>query len=134
MIDKPPASTHFFKNQTIKPPHASGLPAPPLSAENSQSSLLQLLLGQPNTLQQIVNPYQLPFPHPYGQPPIPNPYGYLPFTNIPAPHHHHGLPPTAPPHEPESGPVELPREISLDEYCERYKVNTEDRRVLTTLG
>jgi hypothetical protein len=95
---------------------------------------LQLLLGQPNALQQIVNPYQLPFPHPYGQSPIPNPYEYLPFPSFPAPHHHHGLPPAAPPLAPESGPVELPRKISLDEYCERYKINAEDRRVLTTLG
>ncbi|KAJ7712406.1 hypothetical protein B0H14DRAFT_3523954 [Mycena olivaceomarginata] len=25
--DKPPNSNHFFKNQAIRPPHASGLPA-----------------------------------------------------------------------------------------------------------
>ncbi|KAJ7850602.1 hypothetical protein B0H13DRAFT_1905584 [Mycena leptocephala] len=132
-IDKPPASTHFFKNQTIKPPHASSLPAPSLAAENPQNPLLQLLLGQPSVLQQIMTPYQLTFPHsnPYGLPPNPY-YGYPQIPNLPAPHG--GLPPAALPHAPESEPVELPREILLEEYFERYKLNAEDRRVLTELG
>lgn len=28
----------------------------------------------------------------------------------------------------------LPRDISLEEYCDRYHVSPEDRRVLTELG
>jgi hypothetical protein len=34
----------------------------------------------------------------------------------------------------ESPPIELPREITLDEYCERYKLSADDRRVLSELG
>ncbi|KAJ6592966.1 hypothetical protein B0H19DRAFT_1055627 [Mycena capillaripes] len=128
-INKPPASSHFFKNQTIKPLCPSGLPAPPVPAENAQNPLLQMLLGQPSALQQLINPYQLTFPHPnpYGQP---LPYGYPQSPNLPTPHHH-GLPPAAHPYAPESSPIELPREISLEEYFERYKLNAEDRRVLS---
>ncbi|KAJ6536046.1 hypothetical protein B0H19DRAFT_1079579 [Mycena capillaripes] len=131
-IDKPPASSHFFKNQTIKPPRPSGLPVPPVPAENAQNPLLQMLLGQPSALQQLINPYQLKFPHPnpHGQP---LPYGSPQIPNLPTPHHH-GLPPAAHPYAPESSPIELPREISLEEYFERYKLNAEDRRVLSELG
>jgi hypothetical protein len=79
-------------------------------------------------------PYQLPFPYPppYGQPP----YGY--------PHHHGFNVPAPPPQSPFAGPsytpagaappVVLPREISLEEYCNRYKLVEEDHRVLTELG
>lgn len=111
----------------------SSLPAPSLAAENLQNPLLQLLLGQPSALQQIMTPYQLTFPHsnPYGLPPNPY-YGYPQIPNLPAPHG--GLPPAALPHAPVSEPVELPREILLEEYFERYKLNAEDRRVLTELG
>jgi hypothetical protein len=42
------------------------------------------------------------------------------------------LPPA--PQAAEAAAIELPREISLDKYCERYKVNPEDRRVLTEIG
>jgi hypothetical protein len=41
------------------------------------------------------------------------------------------LPPA--PQAAEAAAIELPREISLDEYCERYKVNPVDRRVLTEI-
>ncbi|KAJ7629155.1 hypothetical protein DFH06DRAFT_1338435 [Mycena polygramma] len=31
-------------------------------------------------------------------------------------------------------PIELPRDISLQEFSERYKLNTEDQRMLSELG
>ncbi|KAJ7842585.1 hypothetical protein B0H13DRAFT_2365161 [Mycena leptocephala] len=132
MIDKPPASNHFFKNQTIHPPpRASGLPTAPAliqlpiqPPENPQNQLLQLLLGQPNLLQ-LLNPYPQPLPNPYGAY-MPNPF--------PMPPHVLGPPPPVPPQAVESPTIELPREITLDEYCERYKLSADDHRVLSELG
>ncbi|KAJ7813446.1 hypothetical protein B0H14DRAFT_3879199 [Mycena olivaceomarginata] len=53
-------------------------------------------------------------------------------------HPHGGMPAPAPlppaPQAAEAAAIELPREISLDKYCERYKVNPGDRRVLTEIG
>ncbi|KAJ7191723.1 hypothetical protein GGX14DRAFT_481105, partial [Mycena pura] len=115
-INTPPASSHSFKNQSIKPPRASDLFAPSVPAENSssQNPYLQLLLGQPNVLQPLVNPYQqLPFPYPYAPPQTA--YGYPHFPHFPVPPAHHGPPPA--PQAPESLSVELPRDISLEEYC-----------------
>ncbi|KAJ7871176.1 hypothetical protein B0H14DRAFT_3439634 [Mycena olivaceomarginata] len=101
-LTEPPASNHFFKNQTIKPPHAPSLAAASLPpAPAAAPDLMQLLLANPNVLQnamQMMNPY-------------------------------HQAVPSA-----EAAAIELPREISLDEYCERYKVNPKDRRVLTEIG
>ncbi|KAJ7438218.1 hypothetical protein B0H11DRAFT_2358896 [Mycena galericulata] len=135
-IDKPPASNHFFKNQTIRPAHPSGLPAPaptpaPATAPAAASSndLLQLLLGNPNVLHQaaqLFNPNQHLFP---------GAYPYMPPFS--APPHPFGAHPPAPPQAPQVAEplsIKLPRGIVLEEYFERYNVNMEDRRVLTELG
>ncbi|KAJ7483125.1 hypothetical protein B0H11DRAFT_1914864 [Mycena galericulata] len=133
-IHKPPASNHFFKNQTIRPTHPSGLPTPapataaaPASA--SSNDLLQLLLGNPNVLHQaaqLFNPNQ----HLY-----PGAYPYMPHFNVP-PHPFGAHPPAPPPALQVAEPlsIKLPREITLEEYFERYNVNVEDRRVLMELG
>ncbi|KAJ7858265.1 hypothetical protein B0H14DRAFT_3447395 [Mycena olivaceomarginata] len=96
-------------------------------------AVAKLLLANPNVLQnaiQMMNPYHHAVP-----------YGYMhqPYPPAPLyPHPHGGMPAPAPlppaPQAAEAAAIELPREISLDEYCERYKVNPEDRRVLTEIG
>jgi hypothetical protein len=133
-LTEPPASNHFFKNQTIKPPHAPGPAAPSLPpAPAAAPDLMQLLLANLNVLQnaiQMMNPYHHAVP-----------YGYMhqPYPPAPLyPHPHGGMPAPAPLppalQAAEAAAIELPREIPLDEYCERYKVNPEDRRVLTEIG
>ncbi|KAJ6568837.1 hypothetical protein B0H19DRAFT_1373283 [Mycena capillaripes] len=128
-IEKPPASNHFFKNQTIQPPRASGLPAPAPSAQavdNASPNLLQLLLGQPHLLQQMINPFHQPLPNPYAS--------YMQYPSLPHPPFGLPLPHPQAPQAVESPPVELPRDISLEEYFERYKLNPDDRRILIELG
>ncbi|KAJ7937801.1 hypothetical protein B0H13DRAFT_2302271 [Mycena leptocephala] len=52
-----------------------------------------------------------------------------------APYNPLGMPPHPPPAPSlESPPVIFPREISLDEYFDHYKISADDRRVTTELG
>ncbi|KAJ7037749.1 hypothetical protein C8F04DRAFT_1256631 [Mycena alexandri] len=140
MLTEPPASNHFFKNQTIKPPPAPGLAVAPPPAPAPAADLMQLLLANPNVLQnaiQMMNPFQHTAP-------VPNPYGYMhphyPHAAIYPHSHSMPAPPPVPGQLPpsaqaaEAAAIDLPREISLDEYCERYKVTAEDHRVLTEIG
>lgn len=55
------------------------------------------------------------------------PYGHMQPQQAPP------LPQYAP-HPVQSTPLVLPREISLDEYFDRYKIDSEDQRVLKELG
>ncbi|KAJ7818994.1 hypothetical protein B0H14DRAFT_3473441 [Mycena olivaceomarginata] len=66
----------------------------------------------------LLPPY---YPHQYPPPP----FGAV----VPAP----PVPPAAVQHPP-SPPVVLPRTISLDEYCDCYQINADDRHVLVELG
>ncbi|KAJ7622764.1 hypothetical protein DFH06DRAFT_1143097 [Mycena polygramma] len=128
--DKPPSSSHFNKNQTIRisnaPPAAAipvPLPAPPAAGDG----LLQLLALLP-AIQTLT--HQQP-PPPYGFPPNPYyPHQYPP--NFPPAHA--PAAPAATLHPESPPPIVLPRTIILDEYCERYQLNADDRRVLTALG
>ncbi|KAK6981404.1 putative proline-rich protein [Favolaschia claudopus] len=127
-IDHCPVSTHFKKDQTLRVPNALPLAAAAVPQTPTQPAvnetvqlLLQALMGGGHA------PYAFP-PHPafYAHqypPPPPPPYGAYP------PSHAHAPPPSpAAPAHPES--IELPREISLDEFCTRYKISVDDRRIL----
>ncbi|KAJ7362614.1 hypothetical protein DFH08DRAFT_1073694 [Mycena albidolilacea] len=114
-VDRPPSTA-----PTITP----SLPAPAASvpALSSNDAILQLLLP---TLQAIASSHHSP----YGLGPHHYPHQYPPF----------GAPGPPPPEPvpvrcPVSPPVVLPRVITLDEYCVRYQVNEDDRRVLAELG
>ncbi|KAJ7155294.1 hypothetical protein C8R46DRAFT_1041461 [Mycena filopes] len=132
-LTEPPASNHFSKSQAIKPPRATGLVGPAAApavpaAPAAPADLLHLLLGNPNLLQ------MLPM---FQQPPAPPPYGYMPPQPYAFPHGMPAPPPAQIPPPVQAAvapPLELPREISLDEYCDRYKFIDEDRRVLQALG
>ncbi|KAJ7716062.1 hypothetical protein B0H16DRAFT_1476962 [Mycena metata] len=138
-LKEPPASNHFFKNQTIKPPNPLAVIPPPAPAPlPAVPDLIQLLLANPNVLQtaiQIMNPFPHAAPHHCGQmhqpypPPYPHHAPYLPPHGLPGPA---PLQPPPQPAEPEL--VELPREISLEEYCKHYKINGDDRRVMNEIG
>ncbi|KAJ6465258.1 hypothetical protein DFH09DRAFT_1381957 [Mycena vulgaris] len=126
-IDKAPASSHFFKSQIIRPKNVSAVPE--LSVP-SFDPLVNMFMMNP-MLQMMNNPQNPAMSYP--------PYPYMQHPHH-APPHHYGypaLPPAPAPAlapQPQPQPVVLPREIMLDEYCDRYAVNADDRRVLTELG
>ncbi|KAF7346902.1 putative proline-rich protein [Mycena venus] len=101
-------------------------PAPATTFPNpsTSSDVLQLILPALQALTDANHASYglLPLYYPHQSPP---PFG----AALPAP----PVPPTAvqPPPTP---PVVLPRAISLDEYCDHYQINADDRRVLVELG
>ncbi|KAJ7868716.1 hypothetical protein B0H14DRAFT_3441023 [Mycena olivaceomarginata] len=123
-----PVSNHFAKNQTIRLPHAAPPALAPMTAfpnPSTSSDVLQLILP---ALQALTHANHAPYgllppyyPHQYPPPP----FGAV----VPAP----PVPPAAV-QRPPSPPVVLPCTISLDEYCDRYQINADDRRVLVELG
>lgn len=125
-VDTAPASNHFFKNQTIRPPNASAavLAPPPAFAPAAAvpnvaapEQFMQLLLNMQMMNNPLFNPALLP-------------YGHLqPQQALTAP-----PPPQHAPQPIQPTPLVLPREISLDEYFDRYKVDLDDQRVLKELG
>ncbi|KAJ6531364.1 hypothetical protein DFH09DRAFT_1370535 [Mycena vulgaris] len=133
-IEKPPVSNHFAKNQTIRPPKADNalvpaaalVPTPAPAPVLTSDSLLSLLFTNPNMLN-MMNPMFLPSP--YGHMPQPHhapaqPFGFaIPPQPQPAPAQPLQLPVAA-----------LPRDISIEEYFDRYKTTPDDRRVLSELG
>ncbi|KAK7038436.1 putative proline-rich protein [Favolaschia claudopus] len=130
-VNRCPVSSHFRKEQTIRPPAppaappiAPALPQAPLVPATGSDATLQLLLQAITGSAHIpygLHPHHAYHPHQYALPPPP------PFAAL-AP----GPAPAAATAEPPS--IELPRRVSLEEYCERYQIAAEDRRVLGELG
>ncbi|KAJ6496436.1 hypothetical protein C8R45DRAFT_1132656 [Mycena sanguinolenta] len=131
-LEAPPNSAHFSRAQTIKPPRASGVPAPfpSLPTAPSDTSALQLLLAHPNLAQMLNQFHGMPFGNPYMQYPFPPPHLYAPAP-VPVPQ---PVLANQPSMETKSVPVELPRVITLQEFFERYKVIEDDQRILVELG
>ncbi|KAJ7906355.1 hypothetical protein B0H13DRAFT_2333561 [Mycena leptocephala] len=126
--ERAPVSMHFNKAQTIRPATAAiHIPAPVPAPSNTNDLMLQLLLP---ALQAIGNSAHTPYgvhPPPFYPHQYPPNFGTGPGPLVPF------APPAAAP-RPDSPSIALPRAVSLDEYCERYQIPMEDRRVLTKLG
>jgi hypothetical protein len=121
-LTEPPTSIHFAESQKIKatgttPTDVNGLAAAPPA------------------------PHQyVPYPNPY----FGNPYGFNPYMP-PLPHNYHQMFQTGCPHTPvapqenlasaPSSPLKivLPHVISLDQFCEAYKINDKDKASLLKL-
>ncbi|KAK7020818.1 putative proline-rich protein [Favolaschia claudopus] len=133
-IDRPPNSRHFHKDQTIQLPRTAAPSAAvvPLAtpAPSSTGDLFSAVLSNPLLLQALFAQQMSHFP------------SYPPHPGFPPP----GMQPLAPANPPlpaaptasaASNPipdVKLPRDITLDEYCERYKLAADIRQVLEELG
>ncbi|KAJ7443369.1 hypothetical protein FB451DRAFT_1413706 [Mycena latifolia] len=130
-IDRAPASSHFFKNQTIRPPNTSStlIPATNHAAPPATDPLLTLLLNHP-VMQMMNNPLFQHTPYGFMHPPLPHAPPHFGMPTAP--------PPAAPQPHPQSAdtppPIILPRDIDLDEYCARYNIKSEDRRIYEELG
>ncbi|KAJ7452598.1 hypothetical protein FB451DRAFT_1409284 [Mycena latifolia] len=130
-VDRAPASSHFFKNQTIRPPNTSSTPIPATNhaAPPATDPLLNLLLNHP-VMQIMNNPLFQHTPYGFMHPPLPH---APPHFGMPT-----ALPPATPQLHPRSAdtppPIILPRDIDLDEYCAHYNIKSEDRHIYEELG
>jgi hypothetical protein len=127
-----PNSVHFSDSQKLKVPKRSITPEATTTSTiaNSASNPMLPLLGQPNPLmimqllQQMAHPVLTPaFPNPY------NPY-FSPIALLAA---SATVTDTSTLEPPMSAPLELPRTITLDEFCQRYEITPEDHTKLVTL-
>ncbi|KAJ7100548.1 hypothetical protein C8R44DRAFT_747582 [Mycena epipterygia] len=125
-VDKAPASNHFFKNQMIRPPSAFATVAAPPPAFAPIAAVPNVAAPEP-LMQLLLNMQMMNQINPLFNPALVPPYGHMQPQQAPP------LPQYTP-HPVQSTPLFLPREISLDEYFDRYKIDSEDQHVLKELG
>ncbi|KAJ7112243.1 hypothetical protein C8R44DRAFT_741937 [Mycena epipterygia] len=125
-VDKAPASNHFFKNQTIRPPSAFATVAALPPAFAPIAAVPNVAVPEP-LMQLLLNMQMMNQINPLFKPALVPPYGHMQPQQAPP------LPQYTP-HPVQSTPLVLPREISLDEYFDWYKIDSEDQRVLKELG
>ncbi|KJA25914.1 hypothetical protein HYPSUDRAFT_213426 [Hypholoma sublateritium FD-334 SS-4] len=137
--DAPPTSSYFTESQKIRNPGAKGdlgpdpVP-PPLNPYPGPAPVAPMPYGYP--------PYALPPPFypqpPYAYPPYALGYPQPPFQLMDPRSHASVRPHTPGAHGPGSAPTSpikilLPYPVSLDEFCERYEIDDEDKGWLAKL-